>query len=67
MNKFFKRAAGFSVVGFASAAVSAQAAIDTAPITTALTEAGAAAAVAGAAYLVVIVGIKAFKLIRQAL
>lgn len=55
------------VVGFAAAATSAHAAIETASITTSLTEAGVAAAVVGAASLVVVVGIKAFKMIRTAL
>lgn len=41
--------------------------IDTSSITTALTGAGTAAAAVGAAYLVVVVGIKAYKLIRAAL
>lgn len=54
-------AAGFSVAGSASAA------IDTAPVTTALTEAGTAAGVVGAAVLVVLVGIKAYKYIRAAM
>lgn len=46
---------------------SAHAAIDTAGVTTALTDAGTAAGVVGAASLVVIVGIKAYKMIRRAL
>lgn len=46
---------------------SAHAAIDTAGVTSALTEAGTAAGVVGAAVLVVLVGIKAFKFIKSAL
>jgi hypothetical protein len=64
MNKIFRSAI---VAGFAGAAVSAHAAIDTTAVTAALTDAGTAAGVVGAASLVVIVGIKAFKMIRQAL
>jgi len=65
MNKFSKIAvgAGALVAGGAASA----AALDTTAITGALTDAGTAAGVVGAAYLVVIVGIKALKLIRQAL
>lgn len=66
--KFIARnAVKAAVVGFAVAATSAQAAIDTTSITGSLTEAGVAAAVVGAASLVVLVGIKAFKMIRTAL
>lgn len=61
----FVRTAG--VVGFFAATTSAHAAIDTTAVTTALTDAGAACAVVGAAALVVHVGIKAYKMIRQAL
>jgi len=67
MNNFSKNAVKIVVASFAGAAVSAHAAIETAAVTTALTEAGAAAGVVGAAMLVVIVGIKAFKMIRSAL
>jgi len=57
-----------SVLGLGAAfATSAHAAIDTASVTSALTDAGTAAGVVGAASLVVIVGIKAFKMIRRAL
>lgn len=48
-------------------ASSARAEIDTAPITAALTEAGTAAGVVGAAVLVVLIGIKAFKYVRAAM
>lgn len=65
--KNVKNLVGVSVVGFAAAATSAHAAIDTASITTALTEAGVAAGVVAAAYLVVKVGIKAFKMIGTAM
>jgi len=64
MNKFFR--VGL-VAAIAGVATSAQAAIDTAGVTTALTEAGTAAAAVGAAVLVVVVGIKAFKYIKSAL
>ena len=64
MNKVLKR--GLLAVGGAAVAGSASAAVDPS-ITTALTAAGADAAIVGAAVLVVIVGIKAFKFIRQAL
>lgn len=50
-----------------SLAGAASAAIETTAVITALTEAGAAAAVVGSAVLVVYVGIKAFKMIRTAL
>jgi hypothetical protein len=55
-------AAGLTVV-----AGSASAAIDTAAITSALTDAGTAAGTVGAAVLVVVVGIKAYKYIRSAM
>lgn len=64
MTKSFRLA---TVAAFSGVAVSAHAAIDTTTVTTALTEAGAAAAVVGAAALAVHVGIKAFKMIRSAL
>lgn len=65
MNKNFSRV---MVVGFAAAATSVHAAgIDTTSITTAITEAAGAAAVVGAAYLAAQAGIKAFKMIRQAM
>jgi len=67
MNKFSKNVVRASVIGFAAAATSAQAAIDTTAVTTALTDAGTAAGVVGAAVLVVLVGIKAFKYIRAAM
>ena len=67
MFKTFKRVASGVVVGFSAAAGSAHAAISTTDITTALTEAGAAAAVVGAAVLVVHVGIKAYKYIKGAM
>lgn len=64
MNKFFRNAAVAAVAG---AAVSAHAAIDTTSVLTALTDAGAAVAVVGAAVLVVHVGGKVFKMIRAAM
>lgn len=58
-----------ALVGVAAAtmATSARAEIDTAGITAKITEAGGAAATVGAAVIIVFVGIKAFKMIRQAL
>lgn len=68
MNFIKNPAARASIAaGLLAAATSARAEIDTAPITTALTEAGTAAGVVGAAVLVVYVGIKAFKMIRTAM
>lgn len=64
MNKNIAR--GLAALGAASVG-SAHAAISTTEITGALTEAGTAAAVVGAAVLVVVVGIKAFKYIRSAM
>lgn len=65
MNK--KNALRLLVVAFGGAAVSAQAAIDTTAITSALTDAGTAVGVVGAAVLVVHVGGKVFKYIRAAM
>lgn len=67
--KFLKKASGvFAAVGaVAFAPLSAHAAIDTSAITTALTDVGTAAAAVGAAYLVVKVGIKGYKIIAAAL
>jgi len=56
-------AAGASLV----VASSAHAAVDVGDVTTALTDAGAAIAVVGAAVLVVIVGTKVFKWVARAL
>jgi len=67
MMKSFKRVASAAVTGFAAAAGSAHAAIETTAITTALTDAGTAAGVVGAAVLVVVVGIKAYKYIKAAM
>lgn len=54
--------------GLAVASVgAAHAAIDTTGVTSALTDAGSAVAVVGAAVLVVYVGIKAYKMIKGAL
>jgi len=66
MNKFLVRFLSVAAIGGAFAS-SAHAAIDTTAATAALTDAGTAAGVIGAASLVVIVGIKAFKMMRQAL
>lgn len=65
MNKSILR--GLVAVGAIASVSSAHAAIDTAGITSALTDAGTAAGVVGAAVLIVIVGIKAFKYIRSAM
>lgn len=62
-----KLAVAGSALGAAVMAQSAHAAIATTDITDALTDAGTAAGVVAAAVLVVLVGIKAFKYIRQAL
>lgn len=55
--------------GFGATAVAglSQAAIDVAPITSAIGDAGAAAATVGAAVLVMVVGIKVYKWIRGAM
>jgi hypothetical protein len=64
MKKIFASVAALSGMAFAG---SASAAIDTAGVTTALTDAGTAAGTVGAAVLVVVVGIKAFKYIKSAM
>ena len=57
-----------SLVAVAAAfATSAQAAIDTTPVTTALTDGGAACTVVGLAALAVVAGVKTIKMIRTAL
>lgn len=53
--------------GLSTVAASSQAAMDTTAIVAAITDAGTAVGVVGAAVLVVIVGAKAFKLVRAAL
>lgn len=65
----FKISQRAAIVGAAGVALvnNAHAAMDTTSVTTALTDAGAAVAVVGAAVLVVYVGIKAFKMVRSAL
>lgn len=62
-----KKIARIIAVAFGGAAVSAHAAIDTTAITSALTDAGTAVGVVGAAVLVVHVGGKVFKYIRAAM
>jgi len=62
LSRFAPVAAALAV-----ASTSASAAIDTSAITEALTDAGIAAAVVGTAYLVVVGGIKALKMIRAAM
>lgn len=64
MKKRLFAVAGLSALGFAG---SASAAIDVAAVTSALGDAGTAAGTVGAAVLVVIVGIKAFKYIKSAM
>jgi len=54
-------------LGMSFAAASAQAAIDVTAVTAATTDAATAVGVIGAAVLVVIVGVKAYKWIRGAL
>jgi len=58
-----------AVAGLAGATLagSSMAAIDVTSVTTALTDAGTAVATVGAAVLVVIVGVAAYKYIRRAL
>lgn len=55
------------VILSALVAGTSQAAIDVAPVTTAIGEAGTAAATVGAAVLVMVVGIKVYKWIRGAM
>lgn len=55
-----------ALVGASALAVQAHAAVD-AGVTTAITTAGTDAATVGAAVLIVLVGIKAFKYIRRAM
>ena len=64
MNKFYRRvaAAGLGFTAFAS-----QAAVDVTSVTTAIGDAGTAAATVGAAVLVMVVGIKVYKWIRGAM
>lgn len=66
MRKFLNKIAVGSVAAVSASASFADP-IDTSSVTSALTSAGTAAATVGAAVLVVIVGIKAFKFIRQAM
>lgn len=62
-----KLAFGVAALTAAGSSFAAGGGIDTASITAKLTEAGTAAGVVGAAVLVVLVGIKAFKYIRSAM
>jgi hypothetical protein len=64
VTNFFKRASALVVLVSVSAASFAA---DTAGVTSALTEAGTAIGVVGAAVLVVVVGTKVFKWIARAL
>jgi hypothetical protein len=63
-NCFKKYGSGLALATVAGAS---QAAVDTTAITTAIGDAGTAAAVVGAAVLVMIVGIKVYKWIRGAM
>ena len=63
-SKFAAGVGGLSALAFAGAS---SAAIDVTSVTTALTDAGTAVATVGAAVLVVIVGVAAYKYIRRAL
>ncbi len=70
VKAMFKKAgkvAASSAVGAGALVGSAHAAIDTASVVTAITDAGAAVAVVGAAYLVMKVGTRVFKWIAAAL
>lgn len=70
MNKFLKAVSRRNAIVLASMATvagSASAAVETGPIVAELTAAGTAAAVVGAAVLIVIIGIKAFKYVRSAM
>jgi hypothetical protein len=63
-NRLAQRAVA---IGLLSAPLLSHAAIDTTAVTLALTEAGAAIAVVGAAFLSMTVGTKVFKWIKSAL
>lgn len=67
VRSIVSRASKVAIVGLSVSAGLANAAIDTTAVTTALTEAGAAIAVVGAAYLAMTVGAKVFKWIKTAL
>lgn len=64
MQKFKRVVSG---LGLGAAATASQAAIDVAGVTSAIGEAGTAAATVGAAVLVMVVGIKVYKWIRGAM
>lgn len=63
-NSFKKYGSGLALASIAGAS---QAAVDVTAVTTAIGDAGTAAAVVGAAVLVMIVGIKVYKWIRGAM
>lgn len=69
MNKtvYLKRVGQLLAMGFTLASAQAQAAIDTTAVTTAITDAGAAVAVVGAAVLVLTVGIAVYKWLKRPL
>lgn len=66
-NSYNRYVAPVFASGLTLASMSSQAAMDTAGVTSALTDAGAAVAVIGAAVLLVVVGIKVFKWVARAL
>lgn len=62
-----KNKLALALAGVVALSASSAYAVDTASVTTAITDAGAAVAVVGAAYLVLMVGTKVFKWIARAL
>ena len=67
LNKSIRRFGAAVAVGAMSFAGVASAAVDTSSVTGAITDAGTAVGVVGAAVLVVIVGTKVFKWVARAL
>lgn len=68
MNKLTKRFnKGLVATGFLGASMASQAAVDTAAAITAITEAATAVGIIGAAVLIVVVSVKAYKWIQRAL
>lgn len=69
MFKFVKKVvlSAASALGLMAVSAQSMAAMDTAGVTTALTDAGDAVAVVGGAVLVVVVGIAAFGYVRRAI
>lgn len=66
-NSASRRVAVAAIAVMPFAARAADGDIDTAAITAKLTQAGTACAAIGIAYLVVVVGVKSYKLIRSAM